>query len=136
MHSSASRKSVLACSCVLTACASLPHVERAAARELHHARGVYVLGRAARRRRLPPARALGLAVVAPLIVRLAVSGEAFLAAFVRLLEAIGVDLRKILLGRAQQELEAIVLLPAQAFAADALRQRRRVGPRLPGEEHR
>src|SRR6185503_3890920 len=85
---------------------------------------------------LAPASALGLAVLAPFVVRLPVGREALLSALVRLLEAVGIDLREVLLGRALQELEAIALLPAQAFAAAALHESRRVRPPLPGEEHR
>src|SRR6185503_19966036 len=100
--------------------------QRAAPGKLHHARGVLILGRSFGRRRLTPARALGFAVFAPFVVRLAVRGEALLATLVRLLDAVGVDLREVLLGRALQQLEAAALLAAQAFAAPALREHRRI----------
>src|SRR5204862_7084717 len=85
----------------------LSHVERAAAGELDDARGLVVLGREAGGGKLEAARAFGIAVVAPLGVRLAVGGQCALSALVGLLEAVRVNQRQILLGYAKQELQAI-----------------------------
>lgn len=82
------------------------------------------------------ARALGIAVLLPFVVRLAEGGERALAALVRLMEAVGVGDGQVLLGDAQQEIEAGPGRLLQIRVAQALHRRRRVGASHPLEEHR
>src|SRR5712692_2719066 len=119
----------------------LPHVHEPPTGQLDHARHLVIVWADAGGSRVPAARAFGVAVLPPAIVRLAVRlGEGLaLAAAVALagfLEAVRVGQREVRLGELQQELETGAGVRAHGFVTHALRHRGGVAARQPVKEHR
>src|SRR6266545_3141930 len=119
----------------------LPHVREPPAGQLDHARHLIVVVADAGGSRVAAARAFGVAVPDPLLVRLAIAfaerlvagGEVALARF---LEAMGIGLHQVRLGDLLQRFEAGARFLAHAFIAHALRHRGSVAARQPAEENR
>src|SRR5258708_22720370 len=87
------------------------HVQRAPPREVDDARQLVIVRGNVRGGEGAAPRALGVAVLAPLVVRLAIGGGELLGVrfevpLARLLERQGVDLRQAALGHLQQQVEA------------------------------
>jgi 4-amino-4-deoxy-L-arabinose transferase-like glycosyltransferase len=114
----------------------LPHVQRASPGKFDGAGELDLLRRDALGREVAAPRALGVAVLPPLVVRLAVGGEGLLATLVGFLESDRVSQAQIHLRGAQQQIEAGARLCAHLLAASALRQGGGVLARQPVEEHR